>query len=257
MTQIYRYDELDLSKIEFEVPEKQGNIYYSQVKCDNNPFYLQTSKLNILSDVNELSGVNPSMEFEVPDNNLDIHDLFHELDDMLVKTTYKNSVEWFKQKIPLEVIDDMYKRICKPLKRNQNPTLKFKLPVIQNKVVCKIYNQDRKFINVEDIKKDSTGILILHIRGIKFLKQQYLYDIYITQMKVFIPKTNKYLIPDECLIDGDFCTQSDEEIVDDVAIKKIKKNKEQMILRKKEDINKIKMLQDEINKMNRNLENIE
>jgi len=255
MTQIYRYDELDLSKIEFEVPEKQGNIYYSQVKCDNNPFYLQTSKLNILSDCNELSGSNPSMEFEIPDNNLDIHDLFHELDDMLVKTTYKNSVEWFKQKIPLEVIDDMYKRICKPLKRNQNPSIKFKLPVIQNKIVCKIYNQDKKFINVEDINKNSSGILIIHIRGIKFLKQQYLYDIYITQMKVFIPKENKYLIPEKCLIDGDFCTQSDEEIIDSEAIQEIENNKERMILRKKEEMDKIKMLQEQINKMSKNLEN--
>ena len=74
-------------------------------------------------------------------------------------------------------------------------------------------------------------------------------------MKVFIPKENKYLIPEKCLIDGDFCTQSDEEIIDSEAIQEIENNKERMILRKKEEMDKIKMLQEQINKMSKNLEN--
>ena len=42
---------------------------------------------------------------------------FNQIDDKIIKTTYDNSFEWFKQKIPLEVIDEMYKRLTKPLKK--------------------------------------------------------------------------------------------------------------------------------------------
>ena len=256
MTQIYKYDELDLSKIDVAIPDKQNDIYYSPLKYDGKPFYLQTSKLDIVTNCNELNGKNPSIEFEIPKNNLDIYNTFNDLDEKLIRTTYDNSVPWFKQKIPLDVIDDMYKRLCKPIKKNKNPSIRFKLPVIKNKIVCKIYNQNKQFIGVEDIKRDSSGILILHIRGIRFMRQQYSYDIYITQMKVFIPIENKYIIPEECLIQEDFCTQSDDEIVDDEAIKEIKQIQEFKIKKKNEEMEKIKELQKQLEEMNKNLDNL-
>ena len=109
---------------------------------------------------------------------------------------------------------------------------------------------------VEDIKRDSSGILILHIRGIKFMRQQYSYDIYITQMKVFIPIENKYMIPDECLIDEDFCTKSDDEIVDEDALEEIKHIQELKIKKKNEEMEKIKELQKQLEEMNKNLDNL-
>lgn len=255
MTQIYKYGELQLNDMEISVPDKQNDIYYSIIKYKGNPFYLQTSKLDIITDCNELNSKNPSIEFEIPKNNLDIYNTFHDLDEKLIRMTYENSVEWFKQKIPLDVIDDMYKRICKPIKRNKNPNIRFKLPIIQNKIVCKMYNQNKEFINVEDIKPNSNSILILHIRGIKFMRQQYQYDIHITQMKVFIPIENKFVIPEECLIDEDFCTLSDDEIVDEQAIREIKRIEELKIVKKNREMEKIKELQKQIDEMNKNLVN--
>ena len=68
------------------------------------------------------------------------------------------------------------------------------------------------------------------------MRQQYQYDIYITQMKVFIPIENKYIIPEECLIQEDFCTQSDDEIVDDEAIREIKQIQELKVKKKNEEM---------------------
>ena len=253
MPSIYKYDELDLNKININVPDKQNDIYYSPLNYNDTPFYLQTSMLDIITDCNELNDKNPTLELEIRKDNLDIYNIFNDLDEKLIRTTYENSAKWFKQKIPLDAIDDMYKRICKPIKKNSNPKIKFKLPVIRNKIVCKIYNQGKVFINIEDIKKNSSAILILHIRGIEFKRQQYLYDIYITQMKAFIPIENPYTIPDTCLIDQDFCTLSDDEIVDDEAIQN-KKNEEKLKIEQKgKDLEKIKTLQKQIEEMSKKI----
>ena len=53
MSEIYKYDNIDYSKLNFSKPEKQNNIYYSDINYDGNPFYLLTSKLNILSNTNK------------------------------------------------------------------------------------------------------------------------------------------------------------------------------------------------------------
>ena len=49
MTEVYKYDNIDISKLSFSIPEKQSNIYYSNITYENNPLFLQTSKLGILT----------------------------------------------------------------------------------------------------------------------------------------------------------------------------------------------------------------
>ena len=39
------YDKIDLKKINFMKPEKQGLIYYAPINYNNQPFYIQTPRL--------------------------------------------------------------------------------------------------------------------------------------------------------------------------------------------------------------------
>jgi len=257
MTEVYKYDNIDLSKLEFSVPEKQGNIYYCNISYKDKPFFLQTSRMGILSDINNLNEKIPSIEFKILDNNLELYDLLMRIDELLIKATYNNSEKWFNQKIPLENIDDMYKRICKPLKKNNNPSFRIKLPIEDGNVLSKIYNQDRDIINIKDIKNNSDAICIVHIRGIKFMKQQYICDMYINQMKIFIPFKNDYQILEECLIEETLITDYDRDIIDEEELINLKKNKEKILEKRKIELGKIKLLEEEILKMNDKLKNIE
>ena len=256
MTEVYKYDTIDFSKIKFTIPEKQSSIYYSNITYDDKPFFLQTSKLKILSDMTSLNKKIPSIEFQILGDNFDLYDLFMQLDDRLVKTTYSKSKEWFNQSIPLENIEEMYKGICKPLKKNSNPSIRFKLPMEKNEIISKLYNQNRENIKVENIKEDSEAICIIHIRGIKFMKQQYICDIYINQMKVFIPKRNEYIIPDECIINEDYIENADEDIIDEEVILEIENKKLKLIEQKKKELEKMKELEEKIKRMNEEIENI-
>ena len=256
MTEVYKYDNIDISKLSFSIPEKQSNIYYSNITYENNPLFLQTSKLGILTKMTELNKKLPSVEYEIIGENLDFYDLFMKLDDKLIKETYNQIKEWFNQTIPLENIEDMYKRICKPLKKNTNPSIRFRLPMEKGNIVSKIYNQNKEIIKINDIKENSEAILIIHIRGIKFMKQQYICDIYINQMKVFIPRRNKYIIPDECLIRESLITQSDEEIVDDDIILENNLKKQKLIDHKLQEIKKMEELHENIKKMELEINNM-
>tara|TARA_B100001094_G_scaffold37020_2_gene31196 strand:+ start:1239 stop:2012 length:774 start_codon:yes stop_codon:yes gene_type:complete len=256
MTEVYKYDNIDMSKLSFSIPEKQSNIYYSNITYDNKPLFLQTSKLGILTKMAELNKKLPSIEYEIIGENLDFYDLFMKLDDRLIKETYNRSKEWFNQSIPLENIEDMYKRVCKPLKKNTNPSIRFRLPMEKGNIVSKIYNQNKEIIKIEDIKEKSEAILIIHIRGIKFMKQQYICDIYINQMKVFIPRRNKYIIPEECLIQETLITQSDEEILDDDIILENNLKRQKLMDVKLQEIEKMKELQQKIEMMELEIKNI-
>ena len=241
MTEVYKYDDIDYDNLKFSKPSKQNSYYYSNISygIKNDLFFLQTSKLKINSDTKNLSKI-PSIEFEICNDNFDMYDLFMKLDDKLVKSTYNNSKEWFNQSIPLENIEDMYKGVCKPLKKNKNPSIKFKLPVENDKILSKIYDQNRELVDIKDCKSGYDAICILHIRGIKFMKQQYICDIYINQMKVNIPKREDFVIPDKCLIDEfDKLYDSDEDIIDNEIIDEINNEREIILKKKREELKRL------------------
>ena len=111
----------------------------------------------------------PSIDCETLNNDFS-HDFIINLDDRNVKETHKNNKQWFGKDIPLEMIDDMYKRINKPVKKDSKPNFSFKLPVIKEKVQCLIYNQKQICVDIQKIVPDCEIIFVLHVRFIKIFK---------------------------------------------------------------------------------------
>ncbi len=257
MANVLNYSNTDINLLTIDKPIKEGKIYYSNIKYNDKPLFLQTSKIQIKDY--KINNKTSSIQFEIKQNNLDLYDYFIKLDNKIIKETYSNSKDWFNQEIPLEVIDDFYKRLSKPLEKDKNPTIRFKVPIIDNKVASKIYNQDKEYIQLDSIKDNLDAILILHIKGIKFMKQQYICDCYITQMRVEENKIIKYEIPEECLINFDTDNNtydSDEDIIDRELIEQLKveklKKKNELICEKKILLEKLEKIDLEI----RNVDNI-
>ena len=248
---ILKYDGVDISKINYSKPEKVGVSYFSSISYGGNlkPFLIQTGKLKCLNSIEEMKDKkSPYLEVEIPQGKFDMYDLFLSLDDQNIKTTVKNSEEWFKKELPLEAIDDMYKPITKGFKKNTEPSIKFKLPIIKNKIHCTVYNQQKNSIDISEIKENDELILILHLKGLKVLKQHYLCDCYISQIKLFQEKDLKYNIIDEySIIDDGIDDIDDLDIFDEELINEINKEKEEKKL-KIEDLKK--QLEEEEKNMN-------
>ena len=268
---IIKYDQVSLEHLNYSKPEKIGSSYFGPFSYGDNlqPLYIQTPKLKCISDFASLKDKkNPFLEVEIPKGSFDMYDFFLSLDDKNIKETLHKSEEWFQKEIPLEAIDDMYKRTTKPFKKDTNPTLRFRLPVIQNEIQCTVYNQQRVFVDLDEIKEGSEIILILHMRGIKFLKHNFYCDCYISQIKLFQDTIeSKYTIMQEyALIDEEDDTQIEydtifnEEIVnafeEESRLKKEKEEESRLKKEKEEEarLKKEKEKEDRIEKLKQEIE---
>jgi len=266
---ILKYDQVQLDDINYSKPEKMGTSYFGSFSFGETlqPLYIQTPKVKCNVNVSDLKDKkNPYLEIEIPKNNFDLYDLFLSIDDQNIKNTLHKSEEWFQKEIPLEAIDDMYKRITKPFKKGENPTMKFRLPVIKNEIQTTVYNQQRVFVNINDIKEDSEVILILHLRGLKFLKQHFYCDCYISQIKLFQDtlESKFSIMKDYSLIDDD--DGMDRNDIFDEEITNAFKNKKNEDLEKerlekerleKEKLERIRKLQKEIELKNKEVEELQ
>jgi len=199
---IYKHLDIDNKKINYGKPEKQGLIYYAPINYNNEPFYLQTPKMICKSDGNEIIiKKNSVLDLETLNTDFSFYDFLLNFDEKNIKETFKNNQGWFNKDIPLEIIDDMYKRICKPAKKDSKPIFSFKVPVQKEKVQCQIYDQKKTCVEVGKLTEGTEIICIIHIKGLKFLKQHYYCDCYISQIKVFLDKVNKFSILDSYSFD--------------------------------------------------------
>ena len=199
---IYKHEDLNLKNLNYKKPEKQGLVYYSAIDYKNTPFFLQTPRMIFKkSGLETMENKNKSLEIETINNNFSFYDTFVSIDELNVENTFKNNKEWFGKDIPLEVIDNMYKRTNKPVKKDSKPIFSFKVPFVKENIQCQIYDQKQTCVDMKTIKENTECVCILHIKGLKFLKQHYYLDVYISQIKVFLEGDLKYNILDKYSFD--------------------------------------------------------
>jgi hypothetical protein len=204
-----RYDSLDFKRIQYSKPEKRGAFYYSDITYGSGkPLMILCPKLKTkVSGSESLSKASPTLELEPETSDFSFYDSLLKLDERNIKETYERGKDWFGKEIPLDLIDDMYKRTTKPLKRDQKPSYSFKIPIEKKEPRCKVFNSQRTPCPLTEVLEGAVVVTVLHIRGLKFLKQHYYCDYYVSQMQIFGHKDPKFLVPEECVF-------SDEDVPD-------------------------------------------
>jgi hypothetical protein len=233
MTQIFKHTTLKLDDLTYTKPEKLGNHYYSQIyHGDNKPVYIQTPLLGCGIPGSNLNSKNSLLQLKIDGDDFGIYDFFLKLDDHNVDQTFSMSKEWFGKELPVNVIDDMYRRGTKPFEKGSNPSLDFKIPFTKDKCECICFNKEKQSVEIADIAEDSELVCIVHIKGLKFLKKEYYCDCYITQIKVNEVRVNKSFF-DECLIEDEVVKDSKEDEKED------EKNDSELEKEKEEGLEKV------------------
>lgn len=254
---VLKYEEIDFKNINYEIPNKKGNAYFSNMYYKPNiPIHIISPKVTSLSSFDEINSSKSSLiEIEVNKKDVNFYDFFTNLDLKNVQETFNNSKNWFGKEIPLEQIDDMYKRTNKPIKDGENIKIAFKLPFYKDKLQCPVYNQNRDLIDPEQIDKGSNIILCINIKGLKILRSTYYCDIFISQIQIF-QKYHKYNIFEECIFDKELSENYEDpnDLIDTEYISKLKNEKLIYHKKLKEELNQIKKKQthylQEIEKLN-------
>lgn len=243
----YSYKDITTDELTFTNPERLGNCYICNLYNDDDLVYVQTPIL-------EISNINLSEDdnyIEVSCDNKQFVDFLLEMDENCVQSTFNNSEEWFKKDIPYEAIDNMYKE--RIIESDNDETIfqtRFKLPVVNEKIQCNIYNKDREIIDIKDLNGKNI-IMILHFKGLKILKDNFSLDCYINQIKVV--DINKYNILNNYAIIEDEEEEPLDENMFSVEIQEILKSeqleKERLEKIKSEKLEKINKLREELEKL--------
>jgi hypothetical protein len=237
MNSVQKYEAVKHENINYLKPEKVGSSYFGSISYgkETKPLYIQTPKLRCLTNLNTMKNKkSPYLEVEIPNGKYGLYDFFLSLDDENIKQTVKNTNEWFGKEIPLEVIDSMYKRISQPFRKESNPKLKFQIPVLKQQIQCGIYNQQRVFQDISEVKENTEVVLVLHIRGLKILKHSFHCDCYVSQIKVYQPIEERYnIIKDYSIIDdeddeGDIFSQEIKEAIEELKKEQEKEEQEKL-----------------------------
>ena len=115
MSEVIKYNKIDLTNINYTKPTNQQNAYYGGIDYNKNLFLIQTSHLTIQSIKDKIITVS------VDTDDFSFYDTIVQLDDHNLASTYKNSNEWFNKELPMDVLENMYRRMSKPFKKGEIP----------------------------------------------------------------------------------------------------------------------------------------
>lgn len=248
-------DTMDVKKLVYTKPEKNGAYYYSPMAYDKNqPIHIQTPRMKLRVPGNKLiDKTTPMVDVETLTDDFKFYDLMVSIDERNIRETFKHNKEWFQKDIPLDLIDDMYKRTTKPVKKDGRPQFTYKVPMSKGVVQCPIFDQHQNRRELKDLPQDAEVILVVHIRGLKFLKQYYYCDMYVSQMKVFLPQTEKFAILNECMIHDD----EPAEVLDEAVLLEIKQKREEIQKKVNEINSQIAGKNGEIEELTKTLRNLQ
>ena len=231
MSGVTRYDKLDLDEIQYDKPENTGSVYFGPISYKSSPLFLQSSRL-LVKEIKK-DEKHTYLVVATAKDDFSFYDTLVKLDDNNLEQTYQQSVEWFNKELPMDILEGMYKRITEPFKKDDIPSIKFRLPYVQEELQTKIYDQSNEQIGLDRLIPGSTIILMNHVRGLKFLKQNYYCDLLLSQIKL-IQQPISEPVTVSCLIEDDESTEVkvqhedkyDYEILDEEIIQKNKEIEE-------------------------------
>ena len=209
--EVTRYNKLSLDNIQFDKPENKGTVYYGPMLYDLNPLLLQSSRLKV-KEIKEIDK-QKYLIIETDTSDFSFYDKLVKLDDHILEKTYQNSEEWFNKELPMDILENMYKRITSPFKKDETPSIQFKIPYHKENIQTKVYNQANEIIDVSTLVPGSTIISMVQVKGLKFLKQIYYCDLFLSQIKLINETVT--IKSGHCLIEDAEGTEGIEGVVDD------------------------------------------
>ncbi len=206
------YKKVKLPNIRYHEPVKTAGgclisrTFYKHLDQEI-PIYIQTPRLRVNSDL-EILDSKTYIELELDKRHINFYEFINNIDDQNIRETFKNSEDWFQEKLPMDVVDDFYKTNIKMRKYNKSPIIKFKIPLYKNnsRKSCDIFGDDLKPVEVSEIKQKTDVICILELEGIKFFKQRFETEWKVVQLRVYKPKDD----PIPCLINESFLSDNED-----------------------------------------------
>jgi hypothetical protein len=178
---LLNYKNLNIEKYEYLLPHKTQNGYYQSIcnyRLNKNqmlPFYFETPKLKTTSGIVRIDN-KFYIDFELSQSgDLGLfHDFLVKNDDNNISVCHENSKEWFRQIMPLDIVEGYYKSPVIKKTNGQLPIFRVRLPSYKGNILTEIFNvRKEKVQDINCIQEGDYLIGIIEFSGLMFMSQNF------------------------------------------------------------------------------------
>ena len=190
--------EFDFSKLSLSQPiAVQGGAYFTKLKFNSEPFYIQTPKCLTKQGINETSKKAYMYLMFTSDDDVVI-EWFETLESTLVNLIFQKKHLWFQDDIEFADIENFFNPITRAYKGGKFHLIRTSITKnkTNNQYTCGVYDENENVLPITDIKESNIIIPILEVIGIKFSARNFQLELVGKQIMVL---NNKPLF-NSCLI---------------------------------------------------------
>lgn len=172
-------NELDLSKVVFEKPTKNGRKYFSQLLYEGEPLYIQF-KTKLLSQ-SKTSDNFLSLKCE---SSGGLHEIIDSLEKFSVDYCLVNSNEWFNKQLPREFIYEAFKSNISILEEAGTSCVKSYVTLYEGLPNVSVYDSNKNHISLSKELYGKDMSAIIHVNGLWVSNKTIGLSVNMSQMKI-------------------------------------------------------------------------
>ena len=165
---IYNTDNsFDFNSLHLAKPQPfPGGNYFMRLTVSGKPLYIQPPKC-IMKQGFAKSGKKYYSDFMFSNENTEFIEWMEKIETFCQDTIYKNSSDWFEDKMDMGDIENYFTSPLKIYKSGKFYNLRVNIALNLGKPLIKIYNENEEQIDFQDLKENTNILSILEIKGIK------------------------------------------------------------------------------------------
>ncbi len=205
-------NDFDFSNITISQPVAvQGGAYFTKIKCNNNPFYIQTLKCLTKQGLNE-TAKKAYIDLMYTNEDDATIEWFEKLEETLTNLIFSKRELWFQNEMDMSDIENNFNPVTRAYRGGKYHLVRVNIPKnksINSQYYCNMYDENENIIPVQELNDKHHIIPILEIQGIKFSARSFQVELVGKQIMLL----NNKPIFNSCLIKKN---TSDNIIIDEV-----------------------------------------
>ena len=209
--------DFDFSNITISQPVAvQGGAYFTKIRCNNNPLYIQTLKCLTKQGLNE-TNKKAYVDLKFTNEDDEIIEWFETLETKLIELIYSKKEVWFQNDMDKSDIENSFNPITRAFKGGKFHLVRVNIPknkTINSKYFCTMYDETETMIPIQELNDSDQIIPILEIQGIKFSARSFQVEVVGKQIMLL----NNKPIFNSCLIKKNNGEKSKDLVEDNQVI---------------------------------------
>lgn len=196
MGEIYDFtDPFPFQKLELASPRNTGGNYLIKLSVNDSPIYIQPPKCMLKQGFIK-TGKKMYCDLVFSNENEKFITWIETFETTCQQRIFENRAKWFENDLDEHDIENYMTSPYKIYKSGKMYIIRTVVPTIMEKCDLKIYNENEKEVDPDELKENTQVITILEFKGIKCAVRSFQFDIEIKQMLVLAPVK----LFDKCII---------------------------------------------------------